>query len=140
MHSMNKLKKIENIQFLNEDFTSFTGENNSVDVVYSRFSIHAVSKSSASDCYLNVFEMLKPGGYFAMEARSVYDELFGVGVEVEPDAWFNTHFRRFLRMNEVVQELIQVGFELRYSHSDKGLAPWTNEDPECLRIIVKKPL
>ncbi len=106
---------------------------------YSRFSIHAIDKKQEMEVVKNVYRVLKDEGLFLIEVRSVNDEIYGKGVEVAKDSYvYEKHFRRFIRRNELEEELKKVGFEIAYSEEKRGFAPFKGEDPKVIRIIAKK--
>ena len=83
--------------------------------------MHAIQAEGASRTLKWAFQNLKSGksnftnyhsnfllgGFLYIEVRSVLDPMCGKGtkVEGERDAWINTHYRRFIRKDELVAEL-----------------------------------
>lgn len=111
----------------------------SYDVVYSRFSIHAIDDEQEKELIKNIYRGLKVGGIFAIEVRSVNDELFGKGVQVGRNAYiYDNHYRRFIEFDELIRELKSEGFEILYSEENRGFAPFDGQDPFIIRIIAKK--
>jgi tellurite methyltransferase len=110
-----------------------------LDVVYSRFSLHAVSAEEASMALSWTYRNLGPGGRLFAEARSVLGSLFGLGVEVARDTFLhNEHTRRFLRREELVAELEQLGFAIHECIESDGLAVYKDDDPVVIRVIAVK--
>ena len=111
-----------------------------LDVVYSRFTLHAVSKREASHALGWAFANLRPGGRLFAEARSVRGSLYGKGEEVARDTFlFNSHTRRFLRRDELVDELTGLGFAIDECIEAAGLAVHKDDDPVVIRVIARKP-
>lgn len=137
-----KEKNVEdNICFICDDFVCssaiFSGQ---FDYCYSRFSLHAINEKQETEVLKNVFGVLKSGGKFFIEVRSVNDELYGQGRKVGPDAYiFNGHFRRFVRKEDLENKLIQCGFVLEYSEENIDFAPYGDSNPPVIRMIAKKP-
>ena len=77
-------------------------------------------------------------GKFLLEVRSVKDDLYGKGKQVERDAFVTTHYRRFIRLDELLDELKDVGFKIKYSIEQNGLAIFKDEDPIVIRICAEK--
>ncbi|MEP2025932.1 MAG: class I SAM-dependent methyltransferase [Reichenbachiella sp.] len=127
----------KNSRFEVKDFTSL-GDLGQFDNVYSRFTLHSVSKNQATDTLNWAYSALKVGGKFCIEVRSINDELFGQGTEVEKDAFVTDHYRRFVRLDEMVDELNSIGFKIEFSTESKGLAVYKDEDPSVIRIIASK--
>lgn len=137
----NKIKQ-NNIYFICDDFVCssmiFAGQ---YDYCYSRFSLHAINEKQELEVIKNVFKVLKNGGKFYIETRSVADEIYGKGVKVGEDSYYyNGHFRRFIRKECLLERLKEVGFEIEYEKESKGFAPWEGADPFVIRIIADKRL
>lgn len=110
-----------------------------LDVVYSRFSLHAVTAEEASVALRWSHRNLAPGGRLFAEARSVLGSLFGLGVEVARDTFlYDEHTRRFLRREELVAELEQIGFAIHECIESDGLAVYKDDDPVVIRVIAVK--
>jgi tellurite methyltransferase len=110
------------------------------DFIYSRFTLHAISKVAASRVYAWAAEHLADNGFFFIEARSVLSSLYGVGdpdPAGDPDAWCHGHYRRFLRRNELVEELQSLGLEIVLCEERSGLSPVVDDDPVLIRVICK---
>ncbi len=124
--------------FLVADFARLGDEyGKDFDVVYSRFTLHAVPKQQASRALLWSHTNLRPGGMLLIEARSVAGSLYGKGRPLEPDAFLHDgHYRRFLRMNELCKELREIGFEIQESVESDGLAVYRDDDPVVIRIVA----
>eukprot|EP01117_Protostelium_nocturnum_P000584 TRINITY_DN10665_c0_g1_i1.p1 TRINITY_DN10665_c0_g1~~TRINITY_DN10665_c0_g1_i1.p1 ORF type:complete len:230 (+),score=62.27 TRINITY_DN10665_c0_g1_i1:217-906(+) len=151
-----KWKKSSNLRFINADFTKlsspftrsspitgdFLGESEElIGTVYSRFTFHAIRKEDASRTIAWTFRNMKEGGKFFIEVRSVLDPMCGKGtkVEGEEDAWINTHYRRFIRKDQLIQELEHNEFEIETVVESNGLAVWKDDDPVLIRVVAIKP-
>ncbi|MBR1420407.1 MAG: hypothetical protein IJ575_05060 [Selenomonadaceae bacterium] len=87
----------------------------------------------------NVNGILKSGGKFFIEVRSIHDEIFGLGDQVGRNSFIHDgHFRRFIAKDELELNLIESGFKLLYSEENRGFAPFGNSDPLVIRIIASK--
>ena len=109
-----------------------------IDLVYSRFSIHAVSQEDGERTVGWASRVLKENGLFLIEARTEKDALFGVGERVSNQAFFTDHYRRFLRLGEVVRWMERFGLEVIEAKEGKGNAVFGDEDPVVLRVIAQK--
>lgn len=130
----------DNICFICDDFVSSSAiYSGQYDYVYSRFTLHAINREQEIEVLNNVHKVLKDGGYFFIEVRSVNDELYGCGKEVAPDSYiFDGHFRRFIRMEELIEELKRVGFTIVSALEKRGFAPYRDSDPPIIRIIARR--
>lgn len=135
---LNKNYKSDNLSFECSDFTKLPTKVNSLDYIYSRFTLHSIKleeeNRTLSWCYAN----LKPGGKLLFEVRSIKDELFGQGTEVEESAFITDHYRRFANYDNLLKRLEELNFSIEYSVEDNGLAKYKEEDPVVIRIIAKK--
>lgn len=132
--------KNDDICFICDDFvcasTIYSGQ---YDYCYSRFSLHAINESQETEVIQNVYKVLKDGGRFYIEVRSIHDELYGKGKKVGEDSYFyDGHFRRFIRKETLEKKLQTIGFNLVYSEEKTGFAPYGESDPPVIRIIVEK--
>lgn len=111
-----------------------------LDAVYTRFVLHAVTEDVASLALGWAARNLKPGGLLFIEARSVLGSLYGVGTPAGRDAFFHDgHYRRFLRREELTEELESLGFELQRVVESAGLAVHEDDDPVVIRVVARKP-
>ncbi len=130
----------ESICFICDDFVCssmiYAGQ---YDYCYSRFSLHAINEEQENELIKNVFKVLKTGGKFFVEVRSIHDELYGKGKAVGKNAYiYNGHFRRFLIREELERKLVEVGFKIVYSSEQTGFAPFEGTNPPIIRIILEK--
>ncbi|MDE6603797.1 MAG: adenylyl-sulfate kinase [Lachnospiraceae bacterium] len=135
-------KKYEenNIYFICDDFVSssaiFSGQ---YDYVYSRFTLHAINEEQEIEVLHNVYKVLKKNGLFFIEVRSINDELYGKGEKVGENSYiFNGHFRRFIKMKDLVNKMKTIGFEIVSALEKRGFAPYQGSNPPIIRIIAKR--
>ena len=111
-----------------------------LDVVYSRFTLHAVDASEASDTLRWAHRNLRPGGTLLIEARTVHGDLYGVGEPAGRDAFIHDgHYRRFIRPDELATELLDVGFEINDLTEGRGMALKGADDPVVVRVNASTP-
>ena len=130
----------ENMCFICDDFvTSSMVYAGQYDYCYSRFSLHAITEEQENELLSNIYGVLREGGKFFIEARSINDEIYGLGERVGKNAYFyEGHFRRFIKRKELEEKLLNVGFQIEYSKEERGYAPFKNMNPLVIRIIAKK--
>lgn len=140
--AIRKLIREENkkIEFICDDFVNSESiYSRKHDYFYSRFSIHAIKEEQQHILLKNIYNSLNEDGKVFIEVRGIYDTLYGKGIEVERNAFiYNNHYRRFVVRQELVNELIDIGFEIVYEEENKGFAPFEGEDPILIRIIASK--
>lgn len=130
---------LPNLEFKVDDFTVLSTEYK-FDNVYSRFTLHSISKSNQMDLIKRIKQVLKPGGLFFVEARGQNNELYGKGkpVDNEKDAFiFDNHFRRFIDFSELVAFLKKNDFCIIEADEKKGFSPLNGKDETFMRIIAK---
>ena len=135
-----KYNKEGNICFICDDFVCssaiFSGQ---YDYVYSRFSLHAINKVQETEVIKNIYKVLKEGGEFFIEVRSINDNLYGKGQMVSEDAYiYDGHYRRFIRMDNLLHSLEIIGFKISYAKEDINFAPYEGVNPPIIRIVAKK--
>jgi len=139
---MNNERKGPNETYWVDDFSHITDERcTELDFIYSRFSIHSISKKNASDLYQWTAKSLKQGGLFLIEARSINDPLFKLGTPDpagDPDASISGHYRRFIRLPELIKELSSHGLTIVYQHEGENLSVCGDDNPVLLRVICQK--
>jgi SAM-dependent methyltransferase len=139
--AINTLQKYagKSISFITGNFTNDERiYNGDVDCFYSRFSIHAVSENDEDELLKNIKKSLKSNGYLFIEVRSIHDEKYGKGVEIAKNTFLlDNHHRRFLRMEDLLTKLIQLGFAIRYAEESRDFAPFNGENPPVIRIIAE---
>lgn len=129
-----------NLCFICDDFVCssmiYAGQ---YDYCYSRFSLHAINEEQESEVLANVYKVLKTGGKFFIEVRSINDDLYGKGKKVGNNAYiYEGHFRRFIKRDELEHKLSSAGFMIEYSKEETGFAPFGESDPPIIRIIAQK--
>ena len=107
---------------------------------YSRFSLHAMTEEHARLLFQRVLRSLRSGGRFFIETRSIRDPLFGKGKKQERNSWiYDSHYRRFIVLEELVEELFKGGFHVTYAEENTGFAPFGQDDPPVIRVVAVKP-
>ena len=107
------------------------------DYIYSRFTLHAIDAAQQKELLQNLHGALKKNGLFFVEARTIQDDLYGKGKEMEPDAFlYDGHFRRFLRPEQLRKEMELMGFRVISMKEGRGFSRTRNSDPVLLRMIA----
>lgn len=78
--------------FVRMDYTKFDG----VNIIYSRFTMHAISLEEEEMVLSKSHEILASNGMLLIEARTTKDPLCGQGEHKEGHAYFTDHYRRFI--------------------------------------------
>lgn len=128
---------IDNITFNAGDFTSYISEN-TFDYIYSRFTLHSVNIEDEIRTFENANKSLKDGGLMLIEVRSIFDELVGQGKEVGPYEYITDHYRRFVKIEDMIKNGQNANLKLIYSLQAKDLAPFKDKNPIVIRLIFQK--
>ncbi|BAM12296.1 adenylylsulfate kinase [Helicobacter cinaedi PAGU611] len=83
------------------------------DCIYSRFTLHSVSKAQQDKTLADCLKYCKDGGILSVEVRGEKNSLCGKGkaVENETNAFiYDNHYRRFLNFTQTLQEIESLRF------------------------------
>lgn len=139
IQTLKKNEDASRLQFWCSDFVTLDLPNSSVEYFYCRFTLHAVNETQATTMLENIYRMLKPGGELFIEARSIYDPLYGKGEQVGKNAYvYDAHYRRFLAPQQIKRELEDLGLSILLCEVSDAFAPYNGERPPVLRVIAKK--
>ena len=108
------------------------------DLIYSRFVIHAMSLNEELEMLKISYQLLNKDGQFFIECRSTNDPLLQKGEFLSHTERVFGHYRRFIILDEFIQRLVQVGFEVVEAIENTGLAKFGEEDPMVIRVQVIK--
>jgi len=110
-----------------------------LDAVYMRFVLHAVSPEVASAGLRWASRNLRAGGRLFVEARSVLGSLYGKGQPAGRDAFIQDgHYRRFIRLDELRDEIVEIGFRIDELIEADGLAVHAGDDPVVIRAFATR--
>lgn len=129
----NKIHYQEN-NFVKMEYNKF--EN--IDIVYSRFTLHAIQLEEENIVINKVYNLLNKDGMFMIEVRSTKDPLYGVGEALEDNAYFTDHYRRFIDSSEFIKKVIEIGFKLVYFIEENNLSIYKDDNPYLIRAILEK--
>lgn len=135
-----RFQRLNNLQFKCLDFTNLD-DSSKYDIVYSRFTLHSISKQQESKVIRWAYQNLNPNGKFCIEVRGQKNEIYQIGIPVEnePDAFIlNNHYRRFLQFEALCNELKSIGFNIEFAAEKKGFAPFNGQDETYIRVIGSK--
>lgn len=135
-----RFQKVDNLSFKCADFTCLDDETK-YDIIYSRFTLHSISKKQEENVVNWAYRNLKSNGKLCIEVRGQQNEIYQVGIPVEgePDAFIlNDHYRRFLHFETFCKELQDFGFKLDFAKEQKGFAPYNGTNETYIRVIASK--
>lgn len=120
--------------FIKYDYTKIE----KVNVIYSRFTLHAISLEDEEILLSKIIKKLDYGGIFCIEARTIKDPLYGIGNHISDTTYETDHKRRFIDAMEFISKIMNVGFSLKYFIESNGMSVYKNDDPVLMRLIAIK--
>ena len=134
-NKINHLLKPKTLDFVNENYNNY--EN--IDVFYSRFTLHSISKSDEELLLPNIYNSLKINGLFCIEVRTTKDPLFGIGKDCGNNTFISdNHKRRFIDTVNFRKQVKKLGFIEIYFIEENNLSIYKKDNPVLMRIILKK--
>lgn len=108
------------------------------DIVYCRFSLHAMTEKEENSTLVTALNHLNPGGMLCIECRSINDPMARKGEVLSPSERIDGHYRRFIVREELEAKLTSLGFVIMLLVESNGLAIFKDEDPIVIRIVASK--
>jgi tellurite methyltransferase len=131
--------KNRNLLFMQEDFVKYDFNLlNSIDVFYSRFTIHAINKHDEGILLPKIYNSLNIEGLFCVEARTTRDSLYGVGSPCGDNTFLTDHRRRFIDAQVFLQQVLALGFKLLFFIEEDNLSVYQGDNPTLMRVVLKK--
>ncbi len=130
----------KNLNFKCADFSDLKFRKK-FDAIYSRFTLHAISKQQEIKTLNWCANHLNENGLLLIEARGTQNEIYGMGEKVsgEADAFiYEGHYRRFLNAADVNKQINDLGLTILSSDEAENRAPFNGTNYKFLRIIARK--
>ena len=137
---MKQYQYLDNLDFRCDDFTDMV-DDQPYDVVYSRFTLHSISKEQQDHTLDWAYRNLKKDGLLCIEVGGQKNEIYKVGEAVvnEKDAYIlDDHYRRFLNFDDLCDYLKKLGFTLDFAAEAKDFAPFNGQNETYIRVIARK--
>lgn len=109
-----------------------------MDVVYSRFCLHAMTPAEEHSFVTEAASRLPAGGELHIECRSINDPLARKGEVLSKNERIFGHYRRFIIPEDLTAELEAEGFDIKYIDENRGVARLGDDDPAVLRICATR--
>lgn len=131
---------VKNTTFINGDFVlSEAIYENKYKYVYSRFTLHSITENAQHILIEKISKSLVVDGLLFIEARSVNDEICGLGEMLSDCEYiYEGHYRRFLKKDCLVEELTKMGFDIVFAAEERGYAPYRDQNPKVIRVVAKR--
>ena len=122
------------------DFTSFDFSKESSKnrlAIYSRFSLHSINNEAQNRLFNNIKQITASNWICMIEARSIYDDLYGVGKNIGEHEFVTDHYRRFLDPSNFLKKILD-DFNIKYYEISNGFSKYKESDPIIIRIVIEK--
>lgn len=131
-------KQFEHAFFICDDFTKCRALfQRQYDFIYSRFTLHAITYEQETEMFENLRDALNRDGKIFIEARSINDDLYGLGKRIDEHTFiYNNHFRRFIDTKSLSEKLKEMGFEILKQKEGRGFSKTAHSDPVLVRLEV----
>jgi len=126
---------VQQADFTNLDFNAF-GEGAERLVIYSRFSLHSINYEEAERLLANIGKITSVPWALMLEARTIFDTLYGAGSNVGLHEFKTDHYRRFIDPELFLADLASR-FAVRYFEVAPGFAPFGDQDPVVMRAVIQ---
>ena len=110
---------------------------NTFDVVYSRFVIHAMSKEEEIEMLNASFFILKPNGKLYIECRSIKDPMARKGEVISSTERIFGHYRRFIVLHKFRERVKKAGFRIIEEIESNNLSVHLNDNPVVIRLVAE---
>jgi SAM-dependent methyltransferase len=126
---------VQQADFTDLDFNTF-GEGAKRLVIYSRFSLHSINYQEADRLLANIGKVTSAPWVLMLEARTIFDTLYGAGSNVGLHEFKTDHYRRFIDPEPFLADLASR-FAVRYFEVASGFAPFGDQDPVVMRAVIQ---
>lgn len=90
------IKKIGNLNIIEQDIPQLTFKPNSFDIIYAHLSLHYFNDKTTKKIFNRLYDMLKKNGLIFIKCKSTNDILCGRGQKLENNMYsFQSHVRHF---------------------------------------------
>jgi SAM-dependent methyltransferase len=121
--------------FTDLDFNTF-GRDATRLVIYSRFSLHAITYGEADRLLANIGKITCAPWMLLLEARTIHDVLYGEGTKVGLHEFQTDHYRRFIDPDVFLADMASR-YSVRYFEVAPGFAPFGDQDPVLMRAVIQ---
>jgi len=130
---------LNKVQVIQGDFTENVFDEHAKNanrlVIYSRFSLHSIGYEDAEKLFANLAKIKDVPWVLLLEARTIYDTLYGEGENVGLHEFKTDHYRRFIDPNAFLKNM-PASFAVSYYEVASGFAPFGEQDPLVMRAVI----
>ena len=123
------------LDFVQENYTQYK----EIDVFYSRFTIHSITKDDESILLPKIYNSLNSNGLLCIEVRTTNDPLCGIGESFGDNTFITDgHKRRFINSKLFREQMSILGFKELYFTEKNNLSIYKDDNPVLMRLILQK--
>lgn len=100
-------------------------------LLYNRFFLHSIDEKQERHFLGSLQKNMISGDMLYMEFRSDLDETL-------PKTYGKDHYRRYVKTDNLLISLSNLGFEIKYQVTGQGMAIYRGEDPFVSRIVAMR--
>jgi adenylylsulfate kinase-like enzyme/SAM-dependent methyltransferase len=108
------------------------------DVIYSRFCLHAMTMEEEIETLRAAGCALRRGGLLFIECRSINDPLARMGEVISPTERIHGHYRRFVVLENLVENVEMAGFSIRDAGESDDIAVLGDDNPVVIRLTAQR--
>lgn len=136
---LNRGPSMSNLDFVCSEFDIINLDSNlSPDIIYSRFSLHAMTPEEEERFLTRSYAALPSGGLMFIECRSLNDPMVKNGVVLSETERIYGHYRRFIKMDDLISFVKKLGFSVKLATEVQGVSKAGEDDPVLIRMILEK--
>ena len=128
------------IKFINKTFEKINYKQyKKINFVYLRFFLHAITLQQ-ENILMGVFKKIlkrNPNTIFALEFRTLRDNLMRVGKKISKYERYTDHYRRFINVSKFKNKLKKYNFKIIYFKQGINLSKTKLENPYLCRLVFK---
>lgn len=100
-------------------------------IVYTRFFLHSIDQHQETKFLSALSAALSPGDKLYFEFRCKMDESL-------EKVHGKDHYRRYIDTPAMMEDMAELGFNVEYEITGRGMAKYKSEDPFVSRIVARK--
>lgn len=108
----------------------------SLDAIYCRFVLHAMTEQEEDIFIATSRRLLKDGGKLFIECRSLNDPMSRKGEVISKTERIFGHYRRFIVKEDLDRKIERAGLRIEASTEAGGLSPLGEDNPVLIRLTA----
>ena len=110
--------------------------NKKIMNIYARFFIHAINTKEQFYFFKNLRKISSKNIKIFLEFRTIKDPMMRYGKKITENERISDHYRRFINVREIQNELKNLGYKILYKKESFNFAKFKNQKPHICRMIL----